>query len=144
MLAQPTPWPLERFYPHPCAVAEKAQTLRFHQTGTVSSHMSEQGAVSVQCVPVDDWVEKASFMKFDVEGFESRALRGSQRLLQQHRPRLAIAAYHYATDILDIAQTLDDLAPGYTLYLRHHLGYHFDTILYATPRKDWHPIDTAA
>ncbi len=142
-LKQWTPWPLERFHPHPYAVADKAQTLRFHQTGTVSSHISDQGTVNVQCVAIDDWVEQASFMKFDVEGFEARALHGSRRLLQQHRPRLAIAAYHYATDILDIAQTIDTLAPDYTLYLRHHFGYFFDTILYATPRTDWLPLKNA-
>lgn len=138
------PWPLERLNAHNFAVAEKAQTLRFAQTGTMGSRISDQGDVNIQCVAVDDWVERASFMKFDVEGFEVRALRGSHRLLATNRPRLAIAAYHYATDLLDIAQTVDELAPSYTLYLRHHIGYFYDTILYATPRTDWLPTENAA
>ena len=85
-------------------------------------------------------VEEASFIKLDVEGFEARALRGAARLLSQQRPRLAVASYHYAQDLLDIVETIDDLAPGYNLYLRHHFGYFYDTILYATPRRDWQPL----
>lgn len=139
-----TPWPLENFHAHPYAVADKPQTLRFLKTGTVSSHITQDGNVTIDCVTIDSLVEKASLIKFDVEGFEARALRGASGLLERHRPRLAVAGYHYATDILDIAQTIDELAPGYTFYLRHHFGYFYDTILYATPRKDWLPLEKSA
>lgn len=137
------PWPIENLHVHNFAVADKPQTLRFAQTGTMGSHISEAGDVAIQCVAVDDWVETATFMKFDVEGFEAKALHGSARLLERQRPRLAVAAYHYATDLLDIAHTIDALAPGYHFYLRHHMGYFYDTILYATPRADWLPIQQA-
>ncbi len=138
------PWSLDRFSAYNVAVADKTQTLRFAQTGTMGSHISDKGGVNVQCVQVDDWVRQATFIKLDVEGFEASALRGSRRLLATNRPRLAIAAYHFATDLLDIAQTIDELAPGYTFYLRHHIGYFYDTILYATPRTDWLPLKHAA
>lgn len=139
-----TPWPLKNFHAHPYAVSDKPETLRFLKTGTVSSYVTEDGNVTVDCVKIDSLVEKASFIKLDVEGFESRALRGACKLLEHHRPRLAIAGYHYASDILDITQTIDELAPGYTFYLRHHSEYFYDTILYATPRKDWLPLESAA
>ena len=143
-LKQWMPWSLDRFQAHPYAVAEKAQTLRFWQTGTMGSFISEQGNVSMECVAIDERVEQASFIKFDVEGFEPRALRGARQLLARCRPRLAVAGYHYANDLLDIAQTIDELAPDYTLYLRHHFGYFYDSILYATPRTDWLPLEHAA
>ncbi|MCO5339406.1 FkbM family methyltransferase [Delftia tsuruhatensis] len=143
-LQQLAPWKLEQFHAHNYAVSDQTQTLRFHQTGTMGSHISDQGDVSIRCVTVDDWVERATFMKFDVEGFEARALQGSKRLLAENRPRLAVASYHYATDLLDIAQTIDELAPGYTFFLRHHAGYFYDTMLYATPRGDWLPGTDAA
>ena len=139
-----TAWPLERFHPHQLAVSDQAEILRFNQTGTMGSCISEIGTSTIQCVRLDDMVEKASFIKLDVEGFETRALLGAKHLLTQYRPRLAVASYHYAQDLLDIAQTIDELAPGYSFYLRHHFGYFYDTILYATPRQDWLPLNEAA
>lgn len=139
-----TPWRLERFRPHALAVSDCTEILRFHQTGTMGSCVSETGASTIQCVRLDDMVERASFIKLDVEGFESKALKGARQLLSKCRPRLAVASYHYAEDLLEIAQTVDELAPDYSFYLRHHFGYFYDTILYATPRKDWHPLPEAA
>lgn len=135
-----TPWSLEHFHSHQLAVSDRPEVLRFHQTGTMGSCISDSGASSTNCVRLDDMVEEASFIKLDVEGFEARALRGAARLLSQQRPRLAVASYHYAQDLLDIVETIDDLASGYNLYLRHHFGYFYDTILYATPRGDWQPL----
>ena len=137
------PWQLENFYTHKVAVSDKDEILRFNETGTMGSCISETGGSTIQCVRIDDRVEHASFIKLDVEGFETRALRGAGRLLAKQRPRLAVASYHYATDLLDIAQTIDELAHGYTFYLRHHFGYFYDTILYATPRQDWQPLTEA-
>lgn len=137
------PWPLDRFFTHQLAVSDKAEVLRFNETGTMGSCVVETGNTAIQCVPMDDLVDKATFIKLDVEGFEARALRGASRLLAKQRPRLAVASYHYATDLLDIAQTIDQLAPDYSFFLRHHFGYFYDTILYATPRQDWLPIDDA-
>lgn len=138
------PFALPYLRTHPCAVAERSQTLRFAQTGTMGSHVSEAGGATVHCVALDDVVERASFIKMDVEGFEARALRGAAGLLARERPRLAIAAYHYATDLLDICQALHEMLPDHRLRLRQHCSYFYDTIVYATPRNDWLPLEAAA
>ena len=138
-----TPWRLERFQSHQLAVSDRTELLRFNQTGTMGSCISESGASTIQCVRLDDMVERATFIKLDVEGFEARALKGAAHLLSKYRPRLTVASYHYATDLLDIAQTIDELTPDYSFYLRHHFGYFYDTILYATPNRDWQPVAEA-
>ena len=135
-----TPWPMANFQAHHRAVSDREETLRFHETGTMGSCISEIGTSTTHCVRMDDILEQASFIKLDVEGHEVRALRGACRLLSRCRPRLAVASYHYAEDLLDVAQAVDELAPGYSFYLRHHFGYFYDTILYATPRRDWQPL----
>ena len=135
-----TPWPLKHFHAYQLAVSDRPEVLRFNQTGTMGSCISDSGTSSTNCVRLDDMVEKASFIKFDIEGFEARALRGASRLLSHYQPRLAVASYHYAQDLLDIVEAIDELAPGYNLHLRHHFGYFYDTILYATPRGDWLPL----
>lgn len=85
---------------------------------------------------LDDVMEEVTFIKMDLEGFESRALNGAARLIESCWPRMAITGYHYADDLLDIAQTIRNLAPDYTLPLRHHSNYYYDSILYAAPRDD--------
>ena len=138
-----TPSALANFHVHRCAVSDRNETLRFAQTGTMGSHVARDGNVEVKAVMLDDVVEKATFIKMDVEGYEPRALRGAARLLATQRPRLAIASYHFAQDLLEVAQVLDELAPGYVLRLRHHYSYYFDSIFYASPREDWSPLDSA-
>ncbi|MGN6704255.1 MAG: FkbM family methyltransferase [Burkholderiaceae bacterium] len=138
-----TPVPLRDFHAHRCAVGERSETLRFAETGTMGSHVSAAGNVEVRAVALDDCLDRATFIKMDVEGFEAKALRGAARLLREERPRLAVASYHYAHDLLEIAGTIDTLAPGYTLRLRHHISYFYDSILYASPREDWLPVERA-
>jgi len=36
---------------------------------------------------------------------------------------MAITGYHYADDLLDLWQLLRELAPDYSLRLRHHSNY---------------------
>lgn len=135
--------PLVNFHPHRAAVSDRSEVLRFAQTGTMGSHVSQAGNVEVPALALDDVVEQATFIKMDVEGFEARSLKGARRLLQS-KPRLAIASYHYADDLLNIVATLDDLAPGFVLRLRHHFAYYYDTILYASRSDSWLPAPDAS
>lgn len=135
-----TPIPLPNLHLHHAALSDRAETLRFNETGTMGSRISDQGGTSVSCLKLDEVVEQATFIKLDVEGFEARTLRGAAGLISSQRPRMAIASYHYAHDLLEIAATLDAIAPDYRFFLRHHFGYFYDTILYATPRDDWQPL----
>ncbi|WPB57765.1 FkbM family methyltransferase [Xylophilus sp. GOD-11R] len=142
-LAQLTPVALPDFHPHKFAVSDRRETLRFSETGTMASHVSAEGNVSIEAVRIDDFVEHATFVKMDVEGYEPRALRGAERLIANSRPRLAIASYHYADDLLDVVSTIDDIAEGYTIRMRQHYNYFYDSIIYASPRADWLPVDAA-
>lgn len=133
------PIPQDNCHLHQSAVSNKSEILCFSQTGTMGSHVAINGNVEVSAVTLDDSVDCATFIKMDVEGYEARALLGATRLLTTHHPRLAIAAYHYAHDFLNIVQTLDDISTGYQIHLRQHFNYYYDSIIYATPRKDWMP-----
>ncbi|MBB5428125.1 FkbM family methyltransferase [Paraburkholderia atlantica] len=137
------PYPLPFMHTHRCAVSDRSETLRFHETGTMGSHVSSSGGVEVPCVKLDDMVEDATFIKMDVEGFEARTLRGAAQLIARAKPRMAIASYHYATDLLDVADTLRELVPGHRLRVRQHYSYFYDTIIYASPRDDWAPLTRA-
>lgn len=126
--------PLENFRPVNKAVSSRKQTLRFMETGTVSSYVSAAGTATVQTTKLDDELEKLTFLKMDVEGFESKTLQGASRLITNQRPRIAACVYHYAHDLLDVVSQLDKSVDDYHLRLRQHNGsYYYDLILYASP-----------
>jgi FkbM family methyltransferase len=119
------------------ALSDRHETLRFVETGTMSSYVSDAGNISVETTRLDDELDRMTFLKMDIEGFESRTLEGGATLIARHRPRMAIAAYHYATDMLDIVDTIDRLVDGYHIRLRQHFNYYYDSIIYASPAAGW-------
>ena len=85
-----------------------------------NSHLSGQGSIidatTVDSIVSDDGV---SFIKFDVEGNEAAALRGCATTVARFRPRLCVAAYHRAHDLVDIPLQVLSLNPDYRVFLRH-------------------------
>jgi FkbM family methyltransferase len=129
--------PFQNLHLHKVALGETTGIAAFNQTGTMGSHVvaSEQqtGAHQVAITRLDDMMDYVTFIKMDLEGFEAKALRGGVGLIARSRPRMAIAAYHYADDLLEICETIRALMPGCKLRLRHHSLFYFDTIVYAEP-----------
>lgn len=62
------------------------------------------------------------YIKYDVEGAEEKALRGSAGLLAR-RPDLRIALYHRARDLFALPLLVNELMPGAELYLRRKKGF---------------------
>jgi len=133
--------PLHDFHIRNRALSDNQETLSFVECGNVSSHIGSAGAQTCQTVRLDDELEELTFLKMDIEGFETRALRGARRLIGRHMPRMAITAYHYALDLPDIVDLIDELHEGYVLRLRHHYNFYYDTILYASRQPGWEPDD---
>lgn len=116
------------------AVSNTNESLRFKETGTMSSHVTDAGTIFVPAARLDDELEKLTLLKMDIEGFESKALEGASRLISTQRPRIAACVYHYALDLLDVVDQLDKLVDGYHLRLRQHsTAYYYDLVLYASP-----------
>ena len=134
VLSQMSDLPLHDFRPVNKAVSSRRQTLYFEETGTMSSHIVYKGSVTVKTVRLDDELERLSFLKMDVEGFEAKTLHGAAGLLARDRPRIAACVYHYAQDLLDVVEAIDQHAGGYHFRLRqHNVGYYYDLVLYASP-----------
>lgn len=133
-IASAAPLPQHNFKAIKKAISNEHTTLRFEETGTVSSHVSPSGGISVATTRLDDELEKLTLLKLDIEGFEARALEGASNLIRTQRPRMAICVYHYAQDLLDIVEQLDKLVDGYHFRLRQHSpGHYYDLVLYASP-----------
>jgi len=92
----------------------------------------------VETTTIDDTAHRfdmtrVNFIKMDIEGAELEALKGSERTLRKHRPKLAISLYHNPEDIETIPRYLAGLDLGYRFFLEHHTIYNNETVLFAVP-----------
>ncbi len=125
----------ERVHLHQVATADRNGTARFSASGLASASITADGDVEIECVTIDDVLagEIPTFVKMDIEGAESSALRGGSRAIRGGRPLMAISAYHKQHDLWSLALQIRDLVPEHSLHLRPHSAEGFDTILYAIP-----------
>jgi hypothetical protein len=77
----------------------------------------------------------ASYVKYDVEGFERDAIAGTREAITRDGAALAVSVYHKPDDLWDIALLLRDMQPRYSFYLREHGPDGVDTVLYALTRN---------
>jgi FkbM family methyltransferase len=90
---------------------------------------------TVKIMRLDDVVGEATLIKIDVEGFESKVIKGSANVIRNHKPDMTISAYHYAKDIIEILETVTDIAPYEHVALRHYSPNLFDTQLVFSDRQ---------
>lgn len=64
--------------------------------------------------------ERASLIKYDVEGSEREALLGSAETIRKYKPRLVVSLYHRVGDIIELPLLIHELNPNYRMFLRHH------------------------
>jgi FkbM family methyltransferase len=119
----------------PCAVGDRTGTVSFSRTGTMASHIAENGEFSVECRRLDDisWPLTPTYMKMDIEGAEPRALRGATDLLRRHQPVLAICTYHRSDHLWQIPKLIHSIVPEYNLFLRRYAEESWEGVCYAIP-----------
>ena len=98
--------------------------------GSITEDATE---IRVQVDSIDNVLkgDKATFIKMDIEGAELMALKGSENTIKKYKPKLAISVYHRKDDLLTIPQYIKSISDSYRLYLRSHLPYTMELVLYA-------------
>ena len=89
-----------------------------------------------ETLTIDDFykergLSKVNFIKMDIEGAEMYALRGGEKIIRRHKPKLAIASYHSLDDFVNIPLWIDSLNLGYKVYLDHSTIHWEETIVFA-------------
>lgn len=74
----------------------------------------------VEAKAVDSLNKDFTYVKMDVEGAEAETLLGMRNTLSRCHPKLQISAYHKTDDFITLPLLLEELCPGYRIYLRHH------------------------
>lgn len=89
----------------------------------------------VPIISIDDFVEneqikKINFIKMDIEGSELDALKGAQKTITRHKPKLAISLYHKIEDFIKIPIYISQQHPKYNFYIDHYTIHDEETVLY--------------
>lgn len=118
------------------AVGDRSGEIAFNETGDMSAAVSTEGDGKVALFALDDVLapsQATTYVKLDVEGFESQALAGAQRILKTERPILAVSVYHRPDDLWKIPLSLHNLDLGYSFALRTEGDDGMDVVCYAIP-----------
>ena len=76
-------------------------------------------------------LEKVDFIKLDIEGAERNALAGASSTMQNHRPRMAIAAYHEPDDVAVLSRLVRTAQPAYEACVNNgQLGHGYATLMF--------------
>lgn len=80
---------------YPNALSDKFERLWFHQcdanAGGGHVDLNEAGGVAVEAVPLDSFhLPKVDYIKWDIEGYEVKALRGARETILRCRPKMMI------------------------------------------------------
>lgn len=120
---------------HQMGLSDRAETLRFSADGS-QSRLDSGGDLEISLDRLDAVVaDPITFLKMDIEGAERGALAGAEGLIARDRPRIAVAAYHRADDLVRLPEQVLAMAPGYDLYLRHYTECRDETVLFFVPRS---------
>ena len=97
------------------------------------SHIDANSDNKANVISIDEVVDggRVTFIKMDVEGSELPALDGCKTTIMTQKPKLAISAYHYLSDLWNVPKKIKDFCPEYKVYLRHHAPTVWDTDCYA-------------
>lgn len=116
-------------------LSDKAGEAKFSPSGP-GGMIDETGEMSVFLTAIDEEVaEKITFIKMDIEGAELDALKGAEKSIRLYKPSLAICIYHKASDYTDIFDYIRSLNSEYKFFIRHHLDYYAETVLYAVNKS---------
>lgn len=109
-------------------------TLIFNTEGGRQSQVSKNG-IETDAESVDSVLngQAATYIKYDVEGAEKEAIKGSEQTIKMYSPKLCIAVYHRLYDMIDIPLQIKSINPDYRFYLRHYPYYPaWETNLFCT------------
>ncbi|MDR0932052.1 MAG: FkbM family methyltransferase [Victivallales bacterium] len=116
-------------------VGESNQILSFSSAQDGSAFGS--GELNIPVFSLDSlfFAYRVDFIKMDIEGSESAALKGAAELIKRENPVLAISVYHKPEDLWELPLLIKKLYPASHLFLRTPRGSYHDTVCYAVPDR---------
>jgi FkbM family methyltransferase len=122
---------------YPCALGDSVAQIRIESSGESSSRVGS-GETTISCRMIDEFAglgRSPTFIKLDIEGYELPALRGARRTISEHKPVLAVSAYHKQDDLWELPLEIFKMQHEYDFRLVPHVSDGWDLVLYALPKE---------
>ncbi len=110
------------------ALAERAGTAYLIRAGIASSITLEETNTQVNIDTVDRYCLehdiKVSYIKADLEGYETNLLQGAAEVIRAYRPKIAITTYHKPHHADEISEYLLSIIPSYQILTKGIEHFH--------------------
>jgi FkbM family methyltransferase len=123
---------------HRSGVWSGSRVLRFASSEKAihdqAGFIDDSGDIEIDVVSLDEFLggEMITLIKMDPGGnVIPEAIQGAARTIAQHRPKLALGAYHAVESMFEIPLLVHRICPDYKMFLRHNTYHLCDTDLYA-------------
>ena len=133
-VGQQPPQVRDRIHARRVAIGGRRGVLRFRASADMNSAFDPAGETTVPVETLETLLDPIGgplYIKLDIEGAETEAIRSAASWIKRRRPKLAVSVYHLPTDLWDLPLTLLDLDAGYRLSLRNHGIEGTDVVAYA-------------
>jgi FkbM family methyltransferase len=98
--------------------------LVFDDSLGAGARINGRGDSLIEVVDLNSFIQrvgiKPTLIKLDVEGAETRVLKGAEDFITRHLPRLQVCVYHLPGDLWEIPLFLNRLSGKYRIFLGHH------------------------
>ena len=114
---------IDEFLPLHAAAWSENTVLSFSNEGNRNSGLFAKGKTEdISALSLDSVLDGrgVDYIKFDVEGAESEALKGCMNTVTRYRPKLLVSVYHRSEDIFALPLMLSEMCPSYKFYLRRY------------------------
>ena len=106
---------------------------KFRDAGSSSSE-SNSGDIEVELRRLDDQeLPEPHLIKVDIEGSEIVALQGMREAITKSKPMMAVACYHYPSEVLELTKFWASLGLSGKMYFRHYTEGTTETVLFLCP-----------
>lgn len=104
-----------------CCICDKTGDIMFSSHGGRNGTVDDRGVI-VRCETVDSITgnEDVTYIKFDIEGYESKALDGAENTIKRCKPKMLISCYHRSEDIFELPLKVLSIRHDYKVYIRHN------------------------
>ena len=104
-----------------CAANDFSGEIGFNTNGGRHSVASDKGD-RINAKKLDDILngEKATYIKYDVEGMEEQAILGAKKTIQNFKPKMLVSAYHRTEDYFKLPLLVSEIRDDYKIYMRHY------------------------